>query len=104
DRDRYDVVPIGIARDGRWVLPPADLTLAIEDGRLPEVTGAGSVLALPFDPDSRGLMVVQPGEIPETLAEVDVVLPLLHGPYGEDGTIQGLLDLAGVRYVGAGVL
>ncbi|NKZ04840.1 D-alanine--D-alanine ligase family protein [Actinomadura latina] len=104
DRDRYEVVPIGIARDGRWVLPPADLRLAIEDGRLPEVTGAGGVLALPFDPDSRGLMVVQPGEIPEPLAEVDVVLPLLHGPYGEDGTIQGLLDLAGVRYVGAGVL
>jgi D-alanine-D-alanine ligase len=104
DRDRYDVVPIGIARDGRWVLPPAGLTLAIEDGRLPEVTGAGGALALPFDPAARGLMVVRPGEIPETLAEVDVVLPLLHGPYGEDGTIQGLLDLAGVRYVGAGVL
>ncbi|MFB4310864.1 D-alanine--D-alanine ligase family protein [Actinomadura sp. GTD37] len=104
DRDRYEVVPVGIARDGRWVLPPADLSLAIEDGRLPEVTGAGSALALPFDPDGRGLLVVRPGEIPETLAEVDVVLPLLHGPYGEDGTIQGLLDLAGVRYVGAGVL
>ncbi|MFF4235081.1 D-alanine--D-alanine ligase family protein [Actinomadura geliboluensis] len=104
DRDRYEVVPIGIARDGRWVLPPADLPLAIEGGRLPEVSGAGSALALPFDPDSRGLMVVRPGEVPDTLAEVDVVLPLLHGPYGEDGTIQGLLDLAGVRYVGAGVL
>ncbi|RKS75054.1 D-alanine--D-alanine ligase [Actinomadura pelletieri DSM 43383] len=104
DRDRYEVVPIGIARDGRWVLPPADLRLAIEDGRLPEVTGAGGVLALPFDPDSRGLMVVEPGTVPERLGDVDVVLPLLHGPYGEDGTLQGLLDLAGVRYVGAGVL
>lgn len=104
DRDRYEVVPIGIARDGRWVLPPADLRLAIEGGRLPEVTGEGGVLALPFDPDSRGLMVVQPGEVPATLGDVDVVLPLLHGPYGEDGTIQGLLDLAGIRYVGAGVL
>lgn len=104
DRDRYEVVPIGIARDGRWVLAPADLRLAIEDGRLPEVTGSGGVLALPFDPDSRGLMVVGQGRVPETLGDVDVVLPLLHGPYGEDGTIQGLLDLAGVRYVGAGVL
>src|SRR5690606_1257937 len=104
DRDRYEVVPIGIARDGRWVLPPADLRLSIEDGRLPEVTGEGGVLALPFDPDHRGLMVVEPGRVPEMLAEVDVVLPLLHGPFGEDGTIQGLLDLAGVRYVGAGVL
>ncbi|TDE32258.1 D-alanine--D-alanine ligase family protein [Actinomadura sp. 6K520] len=104
DRDRYEVVPIGIARDGRWVLPPADLPLAIEGGRLPEVTGAGGVLALPFDPGNRGLLVVEPGRVPETLGDVDVVLPLLHGPYGEDGTIQGLLDLAGVRYVGAGVL
>ncbi|WP_075019608.1 D-alanine--D-alanine ligase [Actinomadura madurae] len=104
DRDRYEVVPVGIARDGRWVLPPADLRLAIEDGRLPEVTGEGGVLALPFDPESRGLMVVEPGKVPSTLGDVDVVLPLLHGPYGEDGTIQGLLDLAGIRYVGAGVL
>ncbi|MVZ99405.1 D-alanine--D-alanine ligase [Actinomadura sp. LD22] len=104
DRDRYDVLPIGIARDGRWVLAPEDQRLAIHDGRLPEVSGVGSALALPFDPDSRGLMVVEPGKVPATLGEVDVVLPLLHGPYGEDGTIQGLLDLAGVRYVGAGVL
>ncbi|MGH3243443.1 MAG: D-alanine--D-alanine ligase family protein [Spirillospora sp.] len=104
DRDRYEVTPIGIARDGRWVLPPGDLRLAIEDGRLPEVTGSGGVLALPFDPGTRGLMVVEPGKVPEGLGDVDVVLPLLHGPYGEDGTIQGLLDLAGVRYVGAGVL
>ncbi|WP_026414680.1 D-alanine--D-alanine ligase family protein [Actinomadura oligospora] len=104
DRDRYEVVPVGIARDGRWVLPPADLDLAITEGRLPEVGTEGSALALPFDPESRGLLVVEPGEVPRTLGEVDVVLPLLHGPYGEDGTLQGLLELAGVRYVGAGVL
>jgi D-alanine-D-alanine ligase len=105
DRDRYEVVPVGIARDGRWVLAPQDQRLEIEDGRLPEVTGeSGHALALPFDPDSRGLMVIEPGRVPATLGEVDVVLPLLHGPYGEDGTIQGMLDLAGVRYVGAGVL
>ncbi|GAA0278547.1 D-alanine--D-alanine ligase family protein [Actinomadura nitritigenes] len=104
DRDRYEVLPIGIARDGRWVLASGDQRLAIQDGRLPEVSGEGSALALPFDPDSRGLMVVEPGKVPATLGEVDVVLPLLHGPYGEDGTIQGMLDLAGVRYVGAGVL
>ena len=104
DRDRYEVVPVGIARDGRWVLAPPDQRLEIIDGRLPEVTGEGAALALPFDPASRGLMVIEPGRVPETLAEVDVVLPLLHGPYGEDGTIQGMLDLAGVRYVGAGVL
>ncbi|HEY7485887.1 MAG TPA: D-alanine--D-alanine ligase family protein [Streptosporangiaceae bacterium] len=104
DRDRYEVVPVGIARDGRWVLATADLRLAIEGGRLPEVTGEGTALALPFDPEARGLMVVEPGDVPSTLAAVDVVIPLLHGPYGEDGTIQGLLELAGIRYVGAGVL
>ncbi|GAB3984439.1 D-alanine--D-alanine ligase family protein [Actinoallomurus acanthiterrae] len=102
DQDRYEVIPIGIARDGRWVLASGQ-RLAIEDGRLPEVAEDGLPLALPFDPDSRGLVVVEPGEVPRTLGEVDVVLPLLHGPYGEDGTIQGLLELAGVRYVGAGV-
>ncbi|MFL6054961.1 MAG: D-alanine--D-alanine ligase family protein [Actinoallomurus sp.] len=103
DQDRYEVIPIGIARDGRWVLASGQ-RLAIEDGRLPEVADGGLPLALPFDPESRGLVVVEPGEVPRTLGDVDVVLPLLHGPYGEDGTIQGLLELAGVRYVGAGVL
>jgi D-alanine--D-alanine ligase len=104
DRDRYDVVPVGIARDGRWVLAPRDQRLAIEGGRLPEVTGEGAALALPFDPEARGLIMVEPGTVPGTLGEVDVVIPLLHGPYGEDGTIQGMLELAGIRYVGGGVL
>jgi D-alanine--D-alanine ligase len=104
DRDRYEVVPVGIARDGRWVLAPGDQRLAIEDGRLPEVTGEGTALALPFDPETRGLIMVEPGTVPRALGEVDVVIPLLHGPYGEDGTIQGMLELAGIRYVGAGVL
>jgi D-alanine--D-alanine ligase len=98
DRDRYEIVPVGIARDGRWVLA-SEQRLAIESGRLPEVSD-GLPLALPA---AGGLVVVEPGEVPRTLGEVDVVLPLLHGPYGEDGTIQGLLELAGVRYVGAGV-
>ena len=49
-------------------------------------------------------MVHQPGDVPRTLGQVDVVFPLLHGPWGEDGTLQGLLEMAGVRYVGAGVL
>ncbi|MCW2884989.1 MAG: D-alanine-D-alanine ligase [Streptosporangiaceae bacterium] len=104
DRDRYEVIPVGIARDGRWVLASGDQRLAIEGGRLPEVSGDGPALALPFDPSARGLVALEPGAIPRTLGEVDVVLPLLHGPYGEDGTIQGMLDLAGIRYVGAGVL
>ncbi|MDX6739082.1 D-alanine--D-alanine ligase family protein [Actinocorallia sp. A-T 12471] len=103
DPDRYEVLPVGIARDGRWVLA-RDERLAITDGALPEVSGDGPALALPFDPDAAGLVAIEPHEIPRALGKVDVVLPLLHGPYGEDGTIQGMLELAGLRYVGAGVL
>ncbi len=104
DTDRYEVLPIGITRDGRWVLADERQHLAIEDGRLPEVSGAGLPLALPLDPEAAELTVLSPADLPRALGRVDVVLPLLHGPYGEDGTVQGLLELIGVRYVGAGVL
>ena len=60
--------------------------------------------AAPRAPGRRDLRVRAPGEVPRVLGEVDVVFPLLHGPYGEDGTLQGMLELADVRYVGAGVL
>jgi D-alanine-D-alanine ligase len=79
DPDRYDAVTVEIGRDGRWELG----------------TGAGSVV--------ETLPVPAAGGVPATLADVDVVLPILHGPFGEDGTVQGLLELAGVPYVGAGV-
>ncbi|RJL25050.1 D-alanine--D-alanine ligase family protein [Bailinhaonella thermotolerans] len=102
DRDKYDVVPVGIARDGRWVLAPGTQRYALEGSDLPEVDESGAALALPFD--ASGLIAYEPGEVPNTLGEVDVVFPVLHGPYGEDGTIQGLLEMAGVRYVGSGVL
>jgi D-alanine-D-alanine ligase len=104
DRDRYDVIAIGISREGRWVIAPEDAsTLEIEGGRLPEVSGAGASVALLADPTERDLVVHEPGSVPTVLGEVDVVFPLLHGPYGEDGTLQGLLELAGVPYVGSGV-
>ena len=104
DRERYDVVPVGISRDGRWVLAADDpQRLAITGGELPEVAGDGAAVVLSGDPTHRGLAVYEPGEMPQELGEVDVVLPLLHGPYGEDGTLQGLLELAGVPYVGSGV-
>ena len=104
DRDRYDVVPIGIARDGRWVLAPDDPErLAITAAGLPEVEQTGAPVALSGDPTRRDLVVSEPGAMPREMGEVDVVLPLLHGPYGEDGTLQGLLELAGVPYVGSGV-
>jgi D-alanine-D-alanine ligase len=104
DRDRYDVVPVGISREGRWVLAADEPDkLAIIGGRLPEVESSGSAVVLTGDPTHRGLTVHEPGAVPVELGEVDVVLPLLHGPYGEDGTLQGLLELAGVPYVGSGV-
>ncbi|MBI3687019.1 MAG: D-alanine--D-alanine ligase [Actinobacteria bacterium] len=108
DRDRYEVVPVGITLDGRWVLAGADpAALTIRDRELPSVErsapGATSIV-LPGDPTAGGLRVLGAGTAPAELGDVDVVFPVLHGAYGEDGTIQGLLELAGVPYVGAGVL
>src|SRR3954470_6701332 len=104
DRERYEVVPIGITGEGRWVLAPDDpTTLAIRGRQLPAVDPTGTALALPGDPTAKGLVVLEPGDVPEELGSVDIVFPLLHGPYGEDGTLQGLLELAGVPYVGSGV-
>jgi D-alanine-D-alanine ligase len=108
DRDRYEVIPVGILPDGRWVLT-ADQPerLALGGGQLPSVEAVAQPGAqvLPWGAAGQGtLTTAEPGAIPRELGEVDVVLPLLHGPFGEDGTIQGLLEMAGIRYVGAGVL
>jgi len=103
--DEFDVVPIGITRQGRWVLArDADAaTLAIRGRELPEVTAGGEgAVMLPADPDG-GWVAVDPAGGVRALGDVDVVFPVLHGPYGEDGTIQGLLEMAGTPYVGAGV-
>ncbi len=108
DPERFEVVPIGITPGGAWVLSNATpATLAITDGRLPAVTAeSGAALALSADPGRRGELVSlgTAGEALGSLKSIDVVFPVLHGPYGEDGTIQGLLELAGIPYVGAGVL
>jgi len=94
DLDRYDAVPVGIARDGRW--------LRADDAIAALRTGAA---ALPGRLDATGTDVEPMPALQRTTDEVPVVvLPLLHGPYGEDGTVQGLLELAGVPYVGTGVL
>ena len=104
DRDAFDVVPIGISREGRWVLAADEPEkLAITAGTLPSVGDSGSSVLLAGDPTSNGMVVLEPGKVPRELGAVDVVLPLLHGPFGEDGTLQGLLELAGVSYVGSGV-
>jgi len=103
DRDRFEVVPIGITPEGRWVLTADDpRALEIRDRALPQVKDGTSVV-LAGDPTSGGLVVVEPGDAVRTLAGVDVVFPVLHGAYGEDGTIQGLLEMAGLPYVGGGV-
>jgi len=104
DRSRYEVIPVGITTEGNWVqVADAPDRLAVTDGQLPTVEAVadqGSEVI----PWSGGVIASAPSQIPHLFGEVDVVLPVLHGPYGEDGTIQGLLEMAGVPYVGAGVL
>lgn len=106
DPARFEVVAVGITPSGSWVLADGQADdLAIADRKLPEVSGAhGTELALAADPMRRGQLLSLGSSPGEVLAAVDVVFPILHGPYGEDGTIQGMLELAGVPYVGAGVL
>jgi D-alanine-D-alanine ligase len=106
DPERYDVIPVGITHEGRWVLESAEperLAITSAD-KLPEVDASRATVALAQQDSGSELVVSEPSTVPRTLGEVDVVFPLLHGPWGEDGTIQGLLEMAGVRYVGAGVL
>ena len=112
DPDRYEVLPIGIATDGRWVLTSGDpARLALTGGTLPTVESVATpgTEVMPRTSGGHGgggggtLQVHTPGEVPRDLGEVDVVLPLLHGTYGEDGTLQGLLEMTGTAYAGAGV-
>jgi D-alanine-D-alanine ligase len=123
DRSRYEVIPVGITADGSWVqVADAPERLAVTDGQLPTVeavaepgaplvpwSGTGSAGVAPAGATAGmatagGIVASAPAQIPHLFGEVDVVLPVLHGPFGEDGTIQGLLEMAGVPYVGAGVL
>jgi D-alanine-D-alanine ligase len=101
DPDRYEVIPVGIDKEGRWHLlpgPPALVAGGTEE--LPSIgPKSGSDIALSREPGARELVTGSGEREP-----VDVVLPMLHGPFGEDGTIQGLFELAGIPYVGAGVL
>jgi D-alanine-D-alanine ligase len=100
DPDANEVVPVGITREGRWHVLSGPPALPTETGRMPEVVeGAGPGVELAGEP-AGGALVLADG----TRRPVDVVFPVLHGPFGEDGAVQGLLELAGVPYVGAGVL
>ncbi|GAB2989739.1 D-alanine--D-alanine ligase [Amycolatopsis acidiphila] len=103
DPERFEVVPIGITQEGGWVLGTSDpATLEIRGSELPTVDETGQALVLAGDPTHRELVSLDSGAA--ALGGVDVVFPVLHGAFGEDGTIQGLLELAGIPYVGAGVL
>ncbi|MDO5053484.1 MAG: D-alanine--D-alanine ligase family protein [Pseudoclavibacter sp.] len=136
DRERYRVLPIGITRDGAWVLEdddPGKFALAEDAGKLPEVLDNGTRVHLPDSTRHReatvsylggaagararvaagdtGAIPVSPADEAaaerssrRSLGEVDVVLPLLHGPYGEDGTVQGMLSLVDMPFVGSDVL
>ena len=102
DPDRFDVVPIGITRQGAWLVSrTSPLELTAPSGELPVVDAEGTAVALRPDAATATLVPVDPGA---ALGDIDVVFPLLHGPFGEDGTVQGLLELADLPYVGSGVL
>jgi D-alanine-D-alanine ligase len=98
DPDKYDVHQVGITHEGAWLTGP-DALVALADGNEQSLTPC---TLLP-DPSQPGLHLAQPGASMEPLAEIDVIFPVLHGTYGEDGTLQGLLEMADVAYVGAGV-
>jgi D-alanine-D-alanine ligase len=104
DREKYEVVPIGITKEGRW-LASGDPWKALRSG----VAAESQPAALLAEPSDRGLMRLEPGDREHQLTavqlgQIDVAIPMLHGPFGEDGTVQGLLELAGIAYVGAGVM
>lgn len=100
DPQRFEVVPVGITKQGAWQLMSGPPALPSESGRMPEVTARdGAGVAIAGEGASRELVAADGSR-----AAIDVVLPVLHGPMGEDGAIQGMFELADVPYVGAGVL
>lgn len=105
DRNRFEPVPIGITRGGAWVLMPDEVeALRLQDGQGAEVTDNGTFVALVPQNQHLFFWDTRVADSPiRDLGRIDVVMPLLHGPYGEDGTIQGLCEMVGVPYTGCGV-
>lgn len=105
DRDKYRVIPIGITSDGAFTLQPDDARLfAMDPEAMPSVVDNGSRVHLPASASSREFTVTDVAGTTTSIGDVDVAFPILHGPFGEDGTIQGMLELVGLPYVGNGVL
>ncbi len=104
DRTRFEVIPVGITTTGKWVTGVEDpgAQRATPDA-LPQVADSGAEVLFPLTVGNNELRVIEDGAV-RSLGHFDVVFPLLHGPFGEDGTLQGMLDLADTPYVGAGVL
>jgi D-alanine-D-alanine ligase len=108
DHRKYEVVPIAITKEGKW-LPPAAAAGLLPDksrGLLNSsiATGQSGDIALLGDPSHQGLTSLQSDGRNVSTTTLDVVFPVLHGPYGEDGTLQGLLEMADIPYVGCGVV
>jgi D-alanine-D-alanine ligase len=106
DRDKYEVVPIGITKEGSWLLgtEPRALLAAEQSASQDEGLVDTTAVTLTGDPRLRRLISVENGEELGSRGALDVVFPVLHGTYGEDGTLQGLLEMANVPYIGCGVL
>ena len=105
DRDRFAVIPVGITREGVFVLEQDDpARFALDADRLPEVVDNGTRVIWPMPGEGRQLRVRRDDGSVESLGDVDVVLPILHGVHGEDGTMQGFLDILEIPYAGGGVL
>jgi D-alanine-D-alanine ligase len=105
DPAKYEVVPIGITRDGRWLVGPHAIGAGPEES-MRQVLESGKPVTASVDP--AGPQLIPLNSVPPSRranpSQVDVIFPVLHGTFGEDGTVQGLLELAGIPYVGAGVL
>ena len=108
DRRKYDVLPIAISREGKWLSPPEASQLLPQETQalLPSslVSEASGAVAILGDPSHSGLVSFDRNGGALTSERLDVVFPVLHGPFGEDGTLQGLLEMANIPYVGCGVL
>ncbi|GAA3290565.1 D-alanine--D-alanine ligase family protein [Arthrobacter citreus] len=105
DQTKFDVVPVGITRNGQWTLVSADpAAWSLRSESLPEVTPGLESVVLSAEGSGSDLVAHAEGTLPRSLGRIDVVFPVLHGPFGEDGTLQGMLEMADIRYVGAGVL
>ena len=108
DTERFDVVPVGITKTGQWIVGGEDpRSWSLNDGTLPEVVATADSRAVTLDVSrgQDGFFADDPGQPDHviSLGHIDAVFPVLHGVYGEDGTVQGLLEMMGVPYVGCGV-